>query len=747
MATPIEKVYSIRLAVQGENATTPIEIDMTTWAEEFPNASFYILFKPYNTTDVVPVITEYVDHILRWVPTIVNTAIAGIGYTEVRAIDSDTGLIKKSRIIPTSVENSVSGYDGIEPPSSAADWVNSVLESKNAAENAANTAIAQTGIIDQVILIQDEEPTAEHNKLYIKKTPSEAVEVATEEELTALRTEVQGDLAEIQEDVHGVKTDVAALQTDVQGVESDVATLQTDVQGLNEDIFEVQQQASDGVKFTSQNLTDAQKTQARENIGAADQGEVTELKSAIYKNPSARAVSDNVAPVSVQSINLLNPNDPDFEAGKFINGKTGAIDDNASYNTTGYIHVSEGQKIAFTVYIDPPRPSTAARRQMRTIAAYDSSKNLVASAGVNTNTDVYTVPQGVSFIRFSSIVRSWSDFSYYMVWDCRSDSVSYTIVDYQPYGNVYTDGVLQIPSYPRFIKYGVKISFTAKFDTFESSDHVYIGWMDDSSIYQGYWEITSTSVIFHVGANTVLTTLAHGLTLSEYISCVITVHSDVPNFSIVINTKDGTYNAEQSGETTRTLLCGVPTFATNTPLTDVVMSVSNSQTKNKVWVFGDSYMGYGSDRILGNLFSWGFTENVLVDALGGMNSTGAYQELNRLLEYGKPTVIIWMLGMNDNSEDLPIYSTLAAFCDDNDITLILNKCPVVPSRISENTAQNSAVIATGKRYVDSYLAVGCDGTGTWYSGMLSTDNVHPTSTGAAAIASRMLIDAPEIAPN
>lgn len=279
MPTPIEKVYSIRLAVQGENATTPIEIDMTTWAEEFPNASFYILFKPYNTTDVVPVITEYEDHILRWVPTIVNTAIAGVGYTEVRAIDSDTGLIKKSRIIPTSVENSVSGYDGIEPPSPATDWVNAVLESKNAAENAANTAIAQTGIIDQVILIQDEEPTAEHNKLYIKKTPSEAVEVATEEELAALRTEVQGDLAEIQDDVQGVETDVASLQTDVQGVESNVATLQTDVQGLNEDLLEVQQQASEGVKFTSQNLTDAQKTQARENIGAADQEDVADLKS------------------------------------------------------------------------------------------------------------------------------------------------------------------------------------------------------------------------------------------------------------------------------------------------------------------------------------------------------------------------------------------------------------------------------------------------------------------------------------
>ena len=33
---------------------------------------------------------------------------------------------------------------------------------------------------------------------------------------------------------------------------------------------------------------------------------------------------------------------------------------------------------------------------------------------------------------------------------------------------------------------------------------------------------------------------------------------------------------------------------------------------------------------------------------------------------------------------------------------------------------------------------------TWYDGMLSSDNIHPTELGAKALTSRVCIDAPEI---
>lgn len=133
MATQIDKVYSLTIGVQGENAARAIEFDMSAWVEEFPGAAFHVLFKPYNAVAVSPQVSTYQDNILIWVPTLGATAVAGVGYTEIRAIDPDTGLIKKTRIIPTSVEHSVTGVDVEEPPEPYADWVNAVLAAKDSA--------------------------------------------------------------------------------------------------------------------------------------------------------------------------------------------------------------------------------------------------------------------------------------------------------------------------------------------------------------------------------------------------------------------------------------------------------------------------------------------------------------------------------------------------------------------------------------------------------------------------------------
>ena len=141
-ATLIEKLYSIRLGVQGENISNPVPIDMTSWVEAFPGASFHILFKRYNETVAYPVLSEYEDNILTWIPTLADTAIIGVGYAEIRAIDPDTGLVKKSRIVPTAVENSVSGNDSGYLPDPMEQWANKVLAAADSA-NAAAAFVAQ----------------------------------------------------------------------------------------------------------------------------------------------------------------------------------------------------------------------------------------------------------------------------------------------------------------------------------------------------------------------------------------------------------------------------------------------------------------------------------------------------------------------------------------------------------------------------------------------------------------------------
>lgn len=142
MATPIDKVYSLAIGVQGENVARDIEFDMSVWAEQYPEAVFYVLFKPYNAVAASPQLSDYQDGILTWTPALGATAVAGVGYTEIRAIDPDTGMIRKSRIIPTSVEHSVTGANSEDPPEPFEDWVNNVLQSGTNAANAAAAVVA-----------------------------------------------------------------------------------------------------------------------------------------------------------------------------------------------------------------------------------------------------------------------------------------------------------------------------------------------------------------------------------------------------------------------------------------------------------------------------------------------------------------------------------------------------------------------------------------------------------------------------
>ena len=131
----IDKIQSLKIGVQGENNATNIVIDMSSWANEFPSAQFHVLFKPYNSPYVYPMTSSYdSDHkVLTWRVGASATAVVGVGYTEVRAQDSN-GLIKKTRIIPTVVEDSVSGIE-TDPPEPQEEWVTEVLDAATAAVN------------------------------------------------------------------------------------------------------------------------------------------------------------------------------------------------------------------------------------------------------------------------------------------------------------------------------------------------------------------------------------------------------------------------------------------------------------------------------------------------------------------------------------------------------------------------------------------------------------------------------------
>lgn len=169
-----------------------------------------------------------------------------------------------------------------------------------------------------------------------------------------------------------------------------------------------------------------------------------------------------------------------------------------------------------------------------------------------------------------------------------------------------------------------------------------------------------------------------------------------------------------------------------------------------IWIYGDSYLGYGHPaRWPYYLYRDGY-DRVLLSGFPGMNAQRGLVDFKCSLERGTPRFALWLLGMNnsDPAVDTPEPKWLAAteefleICKEKGITPILSTIPCVPDRINE--AKNAWVRASGYRYIDFNRAVGAHKTKEWYPDMLHTDRVHPANNGAAALYSQVLIDFPEI---
>jgi len=150
----IEKLQYLQIGVENENESLVVPIDMTSWVEElrerYSDVGFHVLFKPYNAAEAFPASSEFDDatNILTWTVTADCTAVEGIGYTEIRALNipenpsntDEVTLLRKSRIVPTLVDRSVTGIEGGSIPASRSDWVNLILSYRDAAETYKNAA-------------------------------------------------------------------------------------------------------------------------------------------------------------------------------------------------------------------------------------------------------------------------------------------------------------------------------------------------------------------------------------------------------------------------------------------------------------------------------------------------------------------------------------------------------------------------------------------------------------------------------
>lgn len=446
--------------------------------------------------------------------------------------------------------------------------------------------------------------------------------------------------------------------------------------------------------------------------------------------------------------------------------KNGNIQDNSSYSITDYIAVTPGDTVSL---YQPQEGSGYVKRTARSFAAFDASKSLVSSEGSDSPGSDITAGAHTYYIRLTATKSHVASGSMIFLNDTTTPTVYYP---YYPTTEQYVakpafigEGMGPIPSKNQ---YGV-MAQAAEFTTGQTitacqnidnkkndiiTFYAEIGTFSAVKVGHGY-NMAYGSYVVVDGAN--LTTYfgasqyfqhAHGLTISHYLYIEIK-HGNTGRADITIRTDGGEYTVAAASIAWDG--CKGDVFATSdgSTLANAVIACTFNDFQENVFVFGDSYLNTADTaRWSYYLVANGYTKNALF-GYGGATSSAQKTVFDNVLRLAKPNYLVWALGMNDADSSSAINATyktvldaVIAKCEQKGITPILATIPNTPT--ANHTYKNAYVKSLGYRYVDFAAAVGASEAGaTWWSGMLSNDNTHPTALGAKALYARFAADVPE----
>ncbi len=308
---------------------------------------------------------------------------------------------------------------------------------------------------------------------------------------------------------------------------------------------------------------------------------------------------------------------------------------------------------------------------------------------------------------------------------------------------------LVLTEFPYYIPKQVVISFETKIDG--RFTYVNVGKAHE------YIKVDSTNIMLYGnlkdGSFGLREVIPHGLTVRDRLS--VTVHvigeettMDTMNARIWLSTDGGSF----STTTDSWWYAGSGNVFADFDFngSEATLSACCPDFACPIWMMGDSYFGLSAVRWPYYMRQMGYF-NFHLEGLSGGTSWDMYNELVKALKYGTPTYLVWCLGMNNPDTDSITPNTswvnhlekVKTLCAEKGITLILSTTPNVPTRI--NTAKNDVVKSSGYRYIDFARAVGGEETGSsWLDGMLYKDGIHPSTTGAQALANQVLEDFPEM---
>ena len=461
---------------------------------------------------------------------------------------------------------------------------------------------------------------------------------------------------------------------------------------------------------------------------------------------------------------------PENISGVSINGNIFA--DAELSATNKYVNVSNGKLVYTTLnnfnsYIIKAYPVKYSFTFARFALMLEDDKETAVGSLIQ-NTELIDNTNGnAKYIAFSFNVSSYPVSSYVVSIGETLDpsDKAYVLPDWMIYkdtkpkssrikGNLNSNGSLVITATTAKetttnLRKGERIAFSANITSFSG---VEVGLSYNNAL--GDARINRVSVnesdvaVYTLGTAASAVTVQHGLTITNNIQIILEqLPTRQMKLSVVSNGNRFTQTFAWSKDA-----YGMPYALSNgSTLTDCELSWTCTDLEKNIWIFGDSYLQYQSVRWTYYLHEAGYDENVLLDGYAGEASGAGRAALRSLLNYSTPKYVVWILGMNDGSDTdnttpnaswVSKRDDIIQMCDANNITLVFGTIPTVPS--VNNNAKNAWIRSSGYRYIDFAKSVGADETGAWYSGMLSSDRVHPSEAGAMALYMQAITDMPEI---
>lgn len=320
-------------------------------------------------------------------------------------------------------------------------------------------------------------------------------------------------------------------------------------------------------------------------------------------------------------------------------------------------------------------------------------------------------------------------------------------------GNLSNGTYLALLGYKQNLRKGERYVFSGNITTMETLKFgfTYANSFSVSTTLFNEFTIDSTNITYKTKSTnqTATAQFAHGLTFANNIQFIFE-YLPTGQAKITLITNGNMFT--QTLAFVKQTISQVAVVSDESTLTDCKLTWTPIDIDKLIWMFGNSYFAYDTARWPYYLHEYGYDKNILIDGWPGEGSVNARNSLLTLIQFGVPKYIVWCMGMNDGSDtdaDTPSSDwalrrdEMLEICEQYNITPIFATIPNVPTVL--NTGKNAWVRASGYRYIDFAKAVGAEeAQSTWYSGMLSSDNVHPTASGAKALFARVLLDFPEI---